>query len=170
MSKHKKYKYPDGYVEECKGHRCSKSSKSSSFTPVSMILSTSNNQILTIDTFYDIKFNIGIVEGKGISISKDGLTLTFDKAGSYRFEIYGDVNVFSDVEIKLIFSSPDMPEEMKYFSQLKLNKQDSKVLLQGISTILPLNAKQNITVKLLPNRDENVLVAANTRLSVYRVA
>lgn len=137
---------------------------------VSIILSTSNNQKLSRDKSYNIRFNNGMVEGSGVSIDDIGTNLTFENEGSYRFELCGEAVAYSDVEVKLIFHSDKFTDDIKPFSEIKVPKEDNKLILRGIPTILPINKGQKMTIRLVPANDENILLFAGTRLLLYRVA
>ena len=168
--KHSRSKYPDGYLESWVKDTVPKK-RSKKFVPVSGILSIQNNYLLSKDNGYKIKFNTGMLEGKGISIDETGIIITFSNEGSYRFELCGNGVVFSsDVEVKLIYESESFTDDIKMFTETDILKNENKLLIQGISTILPIRENQSITIKLQAIPDEKIILNAGTRLLIYRVA
>jgi hypothetical protein len=140
------------------------------FKPVSMILSIQQNQMLTKNNFYDISFNTGMLEGEGITINEMGNIITFKDDGSYRFEISGEAILFSDVDVNLVFFSEKFTDDIKSFSETKIPRDERKLQLRGIPTILPLQKDQNIIVRLIPVPDESIILSEGTRLLIHRVA
>jgi hypothetical protein len=145
-------------------------SKFSEFIPVSMILSINDNLLLNKDNSYDIRFNTGMLEGHGIYINETGNIITFQDEGSYRFEISGEAVLFSDVDVKLIYFSDKFPDDIRSFSETRIPKDEGKLQLRGIPTILPLQKGQTIVTKLIPTPDESIILLAGTRLLIHRVA
>lgn len=190
----RKNNYPNGYVEEWASrsktssinengrHNDSKSisensTSSTEIKPVtanskmvSIILSTQNSILLNEEKSYDIRFSTGVLEGSGITINEAGNVIGFDNEGSYRFEICGEAAVFSDVDVKLIYSSEDFAEDIKPFSEITIPKEEGKLILRGIPTILPLHKGQKIIPRLIPTPKESIIVHAGTRLLIHRVA
>lgn len=144
--------------------------KSSKFNPVSIILSTQNNILLTKENSYDVRFSTGMIEGSGLSINQAGNLITFQDEGSYRFEISGEATPFSDVDVKLIYYSPGFSEDIRAFSEIIIPKDEGKLQLRGIPTILPIQKGQTIIPRLIPNPDESIVLMANTKLLIHRVA
>jgi len=140
------------------------------YTPVSIILSTQSNTLLNKDTTHNIRFSTGMIEGSGISISDDGNEITFQDEGSYRFEICGDGAPFSDVDVKLIFHSDLFSEEVRPFSEIVVPKDEGKLQLRGLATILPIQKNQKISPRLIAIPDESIVLMGNTRLLIHRVA
>lgn len=140
------------------------------FHAVSIILSTHDNLVLNKENGYEIKFSTGMLEGTGISINETGNTITFNEDGSYRFEICGDAALFSDVNVNLVYDSDKFPPDIKEFSFVKIPKDEGKLQLRGIPTILPLQKNQTIIPKLVPTPDESIVLIGGTRLLVHRVA
>jgi len=140
------------------------------FNLVSIILSTDKNLILNTENEYELQFNMGMLEGYGISVNSHGNIITFQDEGSYRFEISGEGILFSDVEVKLVYHSDKFTNDIKSFSEITVPKDNSKLLLRGIPTILPLQKEHSIIVKLIPNPSESILLSAGTRLLIHRVA
>jgi hypothetical protein len=140
------------------------------FHAVSIILSTENNLLLNSDNTYDIRFNTGMVEGNGISINETGNIITFTEDGSYRFEISGEATLFSDVDVKLIYFNENFTEEIKSFNETAIPKDEGKLQLRGIPTILPIQKNQSIIARLLPTPDETIILFAGARLLIHRVA
>jgi hypothetical protein len=185
--------YPDGYVEDCSVYCPSATSNNSStksvpdfelsvaetqppiptpfrYSPTSVILSTTSNLILNQTSSYDIHFSTGIAEGNGITINDTGNVITFLEEGSYRFEVYGEAAPFSDVNVKLVFFSDKFTEDLKPFTETNIPKDEGKLLLRGIATILPLHKNQMVNVRLIPDPDESIALLSNTRLLIHRVA
>ncbi|CAH6420508.1 Hypothetical protein HVR_LOCUS1210 [uncultured virus] len=144
--------------------------KESIFKPVSIILSTQDNILLNKDNSYDIRFSTGMVEGSGLYINEFGNKITFDNEGSYRFEISGEATPFSDINVKLVFYSELFPDDVKSFSETDIPKDENKLQLRGLATILPIQTDQNVIVRLVPTPDESIVLMANTRLIIHRVA
>jgi hypothetical protein len=144
--------------------------KSSKYTPVSIILSTQSNTLLNKDTPHSIRFSTGIIEGAGISIDNNGNEITFQDEGSYRFEMCGDGAPFSDVDVKLIFHSDSFSEEVRPFSEIMVPKDEGKLQLRGLATILPIQKNQKISPRLIAIPDESIVLMGNTRLLIHRVA
>ena len=140
------------------------------YKPVSIILSTQSNILLNKDNNYTIRFSTGMIEGSGISINTDGNEITFHDEGSYRFEICGDGAPFSDVDIKLVFYSDIFTSEVKPFSEISVPKDDGKLQLRGLATILPIQKNQKISPRLIAFPDESIVLIDNTRLLIHRVA
>jgi len=140
------------------------------YSPVSIILSTQSNILLNKDTSHNIRFSTGMVEGSGISINDNGDEITFQDDGSYRFEICGEATPFSDVDVKLIFYSPSFSDEVLPFSEITVPKDEGKLLLRGLATILPIQKGQKISPRLIPVPDESIVLMSNTRLLIHRVA
>jgi len=190
----KHHKFPNGYIEDwsltspstikkkhnsirkldCnrKNFNNTKSSEKSNkgFIPVSIILSINNNQLLNKDNSYNIRFNTGMLEGSGITISETGNIITFQDEGSYRFEISGEASLFSDVDVKLVYFNNKFPDDIKPFSETIIPKNEGNLQLRGIPTILPLQKGQTIMAKLIPTPDESIILLAGTRLIIHRVA
>ena len=148
----------------------SSSGSSVRFKPVSIILSTQGNTLLTKDTMYDIRFSTGMMDGLGLSINKTGNQITFDNAGSYRFEIIGEATPFSDVDVKLVFHNDIFGEDIKSFSETIVPKENNKLQLRGLATVLPIHKGEVITVRLVPTPDESIALMDNTRLIIHKVA
>lgn len=144
--------------------------KSLSFRPVSIILSTQDNLLLNKENGYEIRFSTGMLEGKGISINETGNAITFQDDGSYRFEICGEAALFSDVDVSLTYDSDKFLPDIQQFSTVKIPKDEGKLQLRGIPTILPLQKNQIIVPKLIPIPDESILLIGGTRLLIHRVA
>jgi hypothetical protein len=140
------------------------------FSPVSIILRTGDNMILNKTNSHNISFTNGILEGSGISINEGGNIITFQTEGSYRFEICGEASLYSDVDVKLIYFSENFPEDIKSFSETKIPRNEGKLYLRGIPTILPLQKNQTIVVKLITTPEESIVLLAGTRLLIHRVA
>ena len=140
------------------------------YSPVSIILSTQSNILLAKESTHNIRFSTGIVEGSGLSINDNGDEITFQDEGSYRFEMCGDATPFSDVTAKLVFYSPSFSEEVTPFSEIAVPKDESKLLLHGLATILPIKKGQKIYPRLVPSPDESIVLMSNTRLLIHRVA
>lgn len=185
MSKHRKYtkrrrlyfdrleKYPDGYIETLtvKNNKLSTDkSEINKFIPVSIIVSTQDNLLLNKDNNYEVRFNTGMVEGEGICINEAGNIITFYNDGSYRLELCGEAVLFSDVDVKLVYQSSEFSEDVKSFSETSIPKDETKLKLRGIPTILPIKKNQSIITKLVPNPDESIILNTGTRLLIYRVA
>jgi hypothetical protein len=167
----RKENYPNGFVESWFQEKKSKSKSSKSkFIPVSIILSIQNNFLLEKENNYVLKFNTGMIEGKGITINELGTIITFDNEGSYRFEICGNAIIFSDSDVKLIYKSESFTDEIKIFSETPISKDENKLFLRGISTILPIKKDQAITIRLQATPDEKIIINEGTRLLIYRVA
>lgn len=140
------------------------------FTPVSIILSTQTNILLTKETFYDIHFSTGMLEGSGLCINETGNQISFQEEGSYRFEICGEATPYSDIDVKLIFYSEGFTDDIRFFSEIHIPKDEGKLQLRGLATILPIQKNQTITPRLIPTPDESIILMANTRLLIHRVA
>jgi hypothetical protein len=111
-----------------------------------------------------------MLEGSGISINPSGSIITFHLDGSYRFEICGEATPFSDVPVKLIYHNETFTDDIKIFSQTDIPAENGKLHMRGLATILPIQKDQTVEIKLVPTPDETILVLAQTRLLVYRVA
>lgn len=172
----KRENFPNGYIEtwhkpvNIPVTKQKEADVQCTFTPVSVSLIIENNIVLNKDNGYVIRFNSGIQEGTGVNIDEHGKTITFSKAGSYQFDLYGDVTPFSDVEIDLVYYSDILTADIIPFSTTRVPKSDGKVQLRGIPIILPVQKNQTITVKLIPNPDESIIVQEGTRLLIHRVA
>ena len=140
------------------------------FKPISFILSTNDNLLLNKDTSYSVRFSTGILEGEGVCINETGDMLTFQDNGSYRFEICGEAVLFSDVDVKLVYFNESFTEDIRSFSEINIPKNEGKLYLRGIPTILPLQRNQSITIKLIPEPDESIILLGGTRLLIHRVA
>jgi hypothetical protein len=137
---------------------------------VSIILSTQTNLLLNKNNSYDIRFSTGILEGSGISINETGNVITFEKEGSYRFEICGEGALFSDVDVKLTYASDEFNDDIKPFSEITIPKEEGKLILRGIPTILPISKCQQIIPRLVPTPDESIVLLSGTRLLIHKVA
>lgn len=175
----KRDNYPNGYVEDCTvqhrpettvNHKPDFPPSTFRYLPTSVILSTTSNLILTAETAYDIHFSTGIAEGGGVTINEAGNIITFLEEGSYRFEIGGEAAPFSDVTVKLVFSSDKFTEDLLPFTETIVPKDEGKLLLRGIATILPIQKDQTVITRLIPDPDESIALLANTRLLIHRVA
>lgn len=140
------------------------------FVPTSFIVSINNNLVLNSSNNYTMRFNSGILEGSGVSINTEGNIITFTNEGSYRFDLCGEAVVFSDVDVKLIYDSEKINDDIKEFSNLKISKIEGKLQLGSGSTILPIYTNQTISIKLVPVPDESVMVLSGTRLLIHRIA
>lgn len=145
-------------------------SRNCNYRLTSLILSTTQNSILTAENNYIVRFGTGIAEGGGIEADELGTTISFLEDGSYRFEIGGDAAPFSDVDVDLVFESELFTDDLKPFTVTHVPKDEGKLQLRGLSTILPLQAGDKVTVRLVPSRPENIALLAHTRLLIYRVA
>jgi hypothetical protein len=179
---------PDGYVEDCsalednslrsdhkskhsnKGSKEAKQLPTSSFVPVSFILTTNVNIKLEKASSYDIHFSTGMIEGSGISINAAGNVISFEQDGSYRFEICGEAVCFSDVDARLVYFNSGFTKDMVPFSETNIPKDNGKLLLRGISTILPISKGQQVIPRIIPTPDESMVVLSGIRLLIHRVA
>lgn len=182
-SKQRGKKYPDGYLEDW----TKKSSKSSVkitdksvqstkvvdthfFTPSATILSTTINQILSASNNYIVSFGTGMVEGSGISINNEGDSLIFHNSGSYRFEFTGEIIPYADTKIMVCFDSDGFTKDMEIFSHIELPEKTGKYELNNISTLLPINMSQNVSVKITSSTNESLVLLTSAKLLIYRVA
>lgn len=156
------------YVESRSDHRHHEKKKKNKFHAVSMILAVGSD--ITLDKNRTLKFSNGMVEGKGISINSNGDVITFEEEGSYRFEISGEGIVYSDTDVKLIYKSDDFPSEIEMFSEITIPREGSKLILRGISTMLPMKSGQKVVVRIVPEQETNVIIFGRTRLLIHRVA
>lgn len=140
------------------------------FKPASIILLTNDNILLSKDNLYTIRFSTGMVEGNGLSINELGNKITFENEGSYRFEIHGEANPFSDVSMKLVFHSELFTDDIRLFSEMNIAKEENKFPIRALSTILPIQNGQNISIHLIPTPEESVVLMGNARLIIHRVA
>jgi hypothetical protein len=140
------------------------------FNAVSVILSVQNNMLLSRDNGYNIAFSTGILEGTGIGINEGGDVITFQDAGSYRFEICGEAALFSDIDAILVYDSEGFSEDVRVFSETRIPRNEGKLQLRGIPTILPLLSGQRIVTRLIPTPDESIMLLGGTRLLIHRVA
>lgn len=164
----RKYRTEQTMLEKSNTH--SQHLKSLNYHPVSLILSTQDNLVLNKENGYEIRFSTGMLEGSGISINETGNIITFEEEGSYRFEICGDASLFSDVDVDLLFDSDKFSLDIKPFSSIKIPKDEGKLQLRGIPTILPLQKGQTIVPRLFPTPDESIVLFGGTRLLIHRVA
>lgn len=140
------------------------------FKPVSIILSTSDNMLLNKDNNYCIRFSTGILEGSGISINEKGDEITFLDAGSYKLEICAEATPFSDVDVELIYHSDSFSSDVEPFSHSKIPKDEGKLQIRGIPTMLPVQENLTITVRLVPDPHESIIVISGARLLIHKVA
>lgn len=140
------------------------------FTPVSMILLIRNTTSVNKDGSYDLRFDTGMIEGNGITVNEKGNEINFEEEGSYRFELSGEAVPFSDVDVKLVFHSPSFDNDIKPFTEINVPKDNGKLSLRGLTTILPIQKGQIITSRLIPNPDEKIIIMSDTRLLIHRVA
>lgn len=165
---------PAVYSSRSKIHERSESELESqrllAYTPVSIILVTKDNVMLSKENNYEIRFNTGVLEGTGITINDKGTLITFQDEGSYRFEICGEAVPFSNVNVTLAYHSDKFPPDIKPFSTISVPKSEEKLQLRGIPTILPLQENQTISTRLIPTPDESILLHGGTRLLIHRVA
>ena len=136
------------------------------FNHVSLTLCTTEGQILNNENNYITTFTSGVLEGSGIKVNKSGNKILFTEPGSYRFEIYGHLVPYSDVPITLQYCSKYFNKEILNFSNIPLDTPR----ISGLSTILPLNKNQHITIKFYPQTHESILLQAGLRLYIHRVA
>lgn len=165
---------PDGYLEDCdKAIASAKAPTKASppaYAPAAVTLSVLDNVILNEEQGYDIKFTSGMMEGFGLEVQANGRDVLVRVSGSYRFEVCGTASAFSDVDAKLIFFSPSISDDIRPFTETVLSHTDSGYNLRGISTILPLEAEQVLSTRLIPNTSESVIVHSGFRLMIHRVA
>lgn len=147
-----------------------KTTNTNKATPVSVILSTQGNFVLNKENNYELKFNVGMSEGEGITVNDMGNLLTFFEPGSYKFEISGQAMTESELDADLIYFNKDFAKDVALFSKLPVPRVDTTLNLRGIPTILPLEKGDTISIKLLPTKEESILLSNGTRLLVYRVA
>jgi hypothetical protein len=157
MDKHQK---KNKHVEDHTKHK-------TKFHAVSMVLAVTNT--ITLDKGV-LRFSNGMVEGKGISINSNGDVITFEEEGSYRFEICGDAVIYSDVDAKLVYYSDKFSSEISKFSETNIPRQGNKLSLRAIPMILPMKSNQTIVVKIVPLKEESIIVLEGTRLLIHRVA
>lgn len=134
---------------------------------VALILTTKNDVKLTSETSYEIKFNIGMVEGNGITVNDAGNKILFTSDGSYIFQVYGEAIAFSDITAKLVFYNESFVGETKIFSELNIPKDNNILILRGLSTLLPIENGQTISLRLEPTPDETVILK-ETRLIIHK--
>jgi len=141
------------------------------FNPVSMILSTLDNYLINKNNNYEIRFSTGMLEGTGISINESGNILLFQEEGSYRFEISAEAVLFSDVNATLVYHSDDFSSDIIPFATSSIPKDvNNKLQLRGLPTILPLGKNQTITVKIVPDPDESIVLMSGAKLLIHKVA
>lgn len=170
---------PNGYLEDCtltqlpvsqKSQDYEKSKKSQDsdkfiFQPVSIIVTTVDDIILNTDNNYTIKYQTGIVEGKGLSIN-EGDHIVFENEGSYYFQISGTVLPYTSVPLKLVFEG--FNDDIKIFSEKSLPKQEGAIDF-CISTTLPINKDHKISVRIVPDQNETLVLSGGCRLLIFRV-
>jgi hypothetical protein len=170
---------PNGYLEDCsiietvKGPKAItdplknniKGTEVLGFRPVSISLTTLDDIILNADNNYTIKFNTGIVEGSGIAVN-DGDQIKFETEGSYFFQISGTAVPYTNVALKLIYD--EFPDDIKIFSQTPLPKDEGAIPIV-VSTTLPIDANQSVSVRIVPDSVETITLSAGCRLLIFRV-
>jgi hypothetical protein len=133
--------------------------------PVSIILTTQDKLYLKKDNSFKVRFATGVLEGEGITINKKGYKLRFKNEGSYRFEINGEF--LSNDDITLVFQSKKFSEDIRMFSEMNIQKDDTKI---RFSTILPIDKNQSVVLKLIPKNTENIiLLHEKTKLLIHKV-
>ena len=159
--------FPDGYTEPVS----SKSRAKTHFNHISIILTTNDDYVTNTETSYKLRFSNGILDGKGIDIGKSGDTITFASAGSYKFELSGESLAFTDPgSVYFKIYSTDFNDEIGSFGEIKVPQQGNTLLLHGLSTLLPIKTGQQISLHLIPEVHDSIVVKANTRLIIHRVA
>ena len=61
-------------------------------------------------------------------------------------------------------------DDIKLFSETKIPRNEGNLQLRGISTILPIENRQTVIVKIVPETDESIMLLGGTRLLIYKVA
>lgn len=136
------------------------------FIPASIILTSENKLILTPENNF-VKFTAGMIGGVSISVDETGDNIIFEQAGSYRFEfISSDAIPISDVDITLKYISPDFTDNIKCFTDIQLiNRKFNNAV-----TILPIDKHQKVSINIVTNPKETVIIPAGAKLMIYRVA
>ena len=106
------------------------------FHPVSLILYTANN---TVKKENNVHFENGMSESHIIKVSKDGASLKFTQAGSYRLELNGLIRMNGPVRVKLY--NAKFSRDINKFTEFTLNNNNINV-----STILHLEKNHKISV------------------------
>ena len=106
------------------------------FHPVSLILYTANN---TVKKENNVHFENGMSESHIIKVSKDGASLKFSQAGSYRLELNGLIRMNGPVRVKLY--NAKFSRDINKFTEFTLNNNNINV-----STILHLEKNHKISV------------------------
>lgn len=160
------HKFSNGYVEPHHRKKSKNISTHEPFVPASIILTSENKLILTPENNF-IKFTAGMIGGTSMSVDETGNNIIFNQAGSYRFEfISSDAIPISDVDITLKYNSPDFTDNIKCFTDINLinYKFDNAI------TILPIDRRQKVSITIVAQPAETVIIPANAKLIIYRVA
>ena len=136
----------------------------------SLIITNETNVLLNAENEYTIRFTTGMPDGNGIAINEHGDTITFSESGSYRFELYGSAQPFSELDADLVYYSDKFTPEMEAFYKFKIPEVDGKLQFQNMATILPIAADQTVTLKLVPSSEESIMLLSGARLLISRVA
>lgn len=167
---HHSKKHHSGHLEDWSNKTSQTNSKKSAhenFQHVSLILLAQPN--LKKESDYQITFETGFLEGKGISIGDDGKEINFNISGSYRLELSGYFFSSNPTDVLLSFMSDNFSREIDCFTQINI-LSDNKITFMSHSTLIPVKKNQKIKVKLSPLSNTDISLKNGTRLIIYRVA
>lgn len=144
--------------------------KPSGFVPGVLVVSTTSNIVLNEESAYEIYFGLGFLDGEGISVDATGKKITFSTKGSYKIELFGEAILFSEANVVLKYHSETLSDDFLSFSTIKIPRQANVLNIAGVSTILPMESNQVISVRLIPDPKESIMLLEGARLMIHRVA
>jgi hypothetical protein len=171
MARRRARKYPNGFLEECSaGTPYTKpvENQPANYQPSALILTTLDNISINPENQYKVRFQTGFIDGDIIA-NDNGQELIFENKGTYRFELVGIAVPRSEADITLIYDSPQFDEELESLANTLLPYRSGQVAF-NTTTVLPIEANQSISVRLVCEADETALLLSHTRLIIHRIA
>lgn len=173
MARRRARKYPNGYLEECSvgtphTNEVDNYSPPPYYQPSALILATLDNVAINSENQYKLRFQTGFLDGN-ITVNENGQELIFRDKGTYSFQLVGTAVPRSEVDITLIYDSPNFDEELESLANTLLPYRSGQVTF-NTTTALPIESNQSICVRLVCQANEAALVLPNTRLIIHRIA
>lgn len=138
----------------------------SGFVPGACILSNSADLKLDKSNNYCITFDIGDVSGSHIDVSSTGNSIDISTPGTYYISLIGEATAYTEVSAHLHYN---VTKNTMNFDRVLLKTDANKILLTGTETLLILNSPGSISVCIVPQVDETIILHSGTKLILYRV-
>lgn len=129
------------------------------------VCTTIGNIMINKDNKYALNFSEGMSSGNKISINKNGDKIHFKKAGTYKFDLNGTAVPKNEVKLEIIFHSNLFTKDMRSFTHIPLHKTGDNFTF-SVSTCFPICKGQIVSIHLIPDVYEDIILLDRTRLTI----